>query len=332
MYTIKQSTAITVPFFVHDVNGDAVTGLLDASFTKRISKNGAAFGAMTVTISEMENGWYSIPLSTSHSDTLGLLSITFTNAGAKQVNLQWRVEARLADDLAFPTVSGRSTDTTTGGANGVDWGNVENQGTAVDLALTDIQLADTVGSVSGAVGSVTGNVGGNVVGSVASVSGNVDGNVTGSVGSVTGAVASVTGNVGGNVVGSVASVTGAVASVTADVTVGTIQSAALTTIRDVILPEPNVALSNIAFLLVAASDGQTPVTAATGFVAEVNIDGAGFVVAGGSETEIGDGLYIFDATASDMNGGIITFRFSATGGTPGAPLARLLTIATGSGV
>lgn len=39
-------------------------------------------------------------------------------------------------------------------------------------------------SVAGAVGSVTGNVGGNVVGSVGSVTGNVGGNVTGSVGSL----------------------------------------------------------------------------------------------------------------------------------------------------
>lgn len=99
MYPIKQSVAITVPFFVHDAAGDAVTGLTNASFTKRISKNGAAFAAMTVTITEMENGWYSFPLSTTHSNTAGILSITFTNAGAKQVNLQWRVQAKLIDDL-----------------------------------------------------------------------------------------------------------------------------------------------------------------------------------------------------------------------------------------
>jgi len=99
MYPIKQSTAETVPFFVHDSNGDAVTGLTDGTFTKRISKGSAAFGAMTVTISELENGWYSIPLSTDHSDTTGLLTVVFTNAGAKQVNLQWRVDARLPDDL-----------------------------------------------------------------------------------------------------------------------------------------------------------------------------------------------------------------------------------------
>ena len=105
MYPIKQSTAITVPFFVHDASGDAVTGLTDGSFTKRISKNGTAFGAMTVTITELENGWYSIPLSTSHSDTNGILSITFTNAGAKQVNLQFRVETKLTDDLVDLTAA-----------------------------------------------------------------------------------------------------------------------------------------------------------------------------------------------------------------------------------
>ena len=99
MYPIKQSTAITIPFYVHDANGDAVTGLTDGSFTKRISKGSAVFGAMTVTITEMENGWYSIPLSTSHSDTLNILTVLFTNAGAKQVNLQFRVTAKLIDDL-----------------------------------------------------------------------------------------------------------------------------------------------------------------------------------------------------------------------------------------
>ncbi len=104
MYPVKQSTAITVPVFAHDANGDAVTGLLDAGFTKRISKNGAAFAAMTVTITEMENGWYSLPLSTAHTDTLGLLTITLLHGSAKQINLQFRVHASLPDDLALASV------------------------------------------------------------------------------------------------------------------------------------------------------------------------------------------------------------------------------------
>jgi len=103
MIDIKQSTAITWPFFAHDVNGDGVTGLVDAEFTKRISKNGGAFAAMTVTITEMENGWYSLPLSTAHSDTLGALSISISHASAKRANLQFKVNARTNDDLATPT-------------------------------------------------------------------------------------------------------------------------------------------------------------------------------------------------------------------------------------
>lgn len=138
-----------------------------------------------------------------------------------------------------PTVATRTLDVTATGAAGIDWANVENPTTALNLSSTNIDVdqvvasvSGAVGSVTGAVGSVTGNVGGNVVGSVASVTGNVGGNVVGSVasvvgavGSVTGAVGSVTGNVGGNVVGSVASVTGnvggnvagSVASVTGNV-------------------------------------------------------------------------------------------------------------------
>lgn len=110
MYALKQSTAITVQFFAHDANGDGVTGIADGSWTKRISKDGGAFAAMTVTISEMENGWYSIPLSTSHTDTLGFLAVSLSAAAAKRVNLQWRVFVRILDDLAFPNTSGRGMD------------------------------------------------------------------------------------------------------------------------------------------------------------------------------------------------------------------------------
>ncbi len=97
MYYLKQSSSIALAFFAHDVAGDAVTGMVDGGFTKRISKNGAAFGAMTVTITEAENGWYFFTVSASHSDTNGVLSLTFTNAACKQVNLQYRVEATLID-------------------------------------------------------------------------------------------------------------------------------------------------------------------------------------------------------------------------------------------
>lgn len=63
-------------------------------------------------------------------------------------------------------------------------------------AITDAKVASdvTIASVTGSVGSVTGNVGGNVAGSVESVTGNVGGNVAGSVGSVTAGVTVTTNN------------------------------------------------------------------------------------------------------------------------------------------
>lgn len=93
-------------------------------------------------------------------------------------------------------------------AHRLNWANIDNPTTAQNLSGTNIDVDQVVASVSGAVGSVTGNVGGNVVGTVASVVGNVGGNVVGTVASVVGAVGSVTGNVGGNVVGSVGSING----------------------------------------------------------------------------------------------------------------------------
>jgi hypothetical protein len=43
-----------------------------------------------------------------------------------------------------PTTVGRTLDVTAGGTAGVDWANVESQGSTVDLSATDIQLCDTV--------------------------------------------------------------------------------------------------------------------------------------------------------------------------------------------
>ena len=99
MFQIKQSTALDILLFAHDANGDAVTGKADGDFTKRISKDAAAFGAMTVTITERENGWYQLQLSTAHTDTIGLLTLTFTATGIKQVNQQYLVRVVMVDDL-----------------------------------------------------------------------------------------------------------------------------------------------------------------------------------------------------------------------------------------
>ena len=173
MFPLKQSTAITVPIFVHDESGDAVTGISNAQFTtKRISKNGAAFGAMTVTITEMENGWYSVPIGTGHSDTLGLLSITFDSTAGKQVNLQLRVESKLNADLndvaATDIVSSGAITTLTGSVVSVDLVDLTTLTTTTtnstqaeadiaglnNVAATDIVSSGAITTLAGAVVNV----------------------------------------------------------------------------------------------------------------------------------------------------------------------------------
>lgn len=75
------------------------------------------------------------------------------------------------DSALKPTTAGRALDVTAAGNAGIDWANVENPTTALNLSGTNIDPDQVVASVSGAVASVTGNVGGNVTGSVGSVTG-----------------------------------------------------------------------------------------------------------------------------------------------------------------
>lgn len=124
MYTVKQSTTLTIPIFVHDINGDAVLGLTDVSFTKRIKKSASVWAAMTVTVTETENGWYDLALTAVHTNTLGLLSITLTNAGAKQVNLQFRVEAKLTDSLKDISVANIFNEIITGYSTNGTFGKI----------------------------------------------------------------------------------------------------------------------------------------------------------------------------------------------------------------
>ena len=109
-------------------------------------------------------------------------------------------------------------------------------------------------------------------------------------------------------------------------------SDAVDKIRDAILPTQNAAFDNIPFLFVAASDHVTPVTGATGMAVTRSINAGSFGAGTGTLAEIGNGMYQYDASAADMNGGIIIFRFTATGGTPGAPDDVFVPIVTGGGV
>lgn len=113
----------------------------------------------------------------------GEAGIDWANIGSPTTTVNLSGTSTLALE---PTTAGRKLDVSAGGEAGLDWANIGSPTTAQNLSATNIDVDQVVASVSGAVASVTGNVGGNV---------------TGSVGSVVGAVGSVTGNVGGTING-----------------------------------------------------------------------------------------------------------------------------------
>ena len=91
---------------------------------------------------------------------------------------------------------------------------------------------------------------------------------------------------------------------------GALDTDSLTAIAAVVHPPTNVALPNIPVYMVDTAG--SPVTGLTLTVTR-SIDGGAFGAATGTAAEISAGCYQFDASAADMNGGVIIFKFVGTG-------------------
>src|SRR3990170_2840591 len=74
----------------------------------------------------------------------------------------------------------------------------------------------------------------------------------------------------------------------------------------------NTTLNNFEFLMVDATDGYTEETGLT-VTAQRSIDGGAFGACVNSVTEVGNGIYKINLANTDLNGDVITLRFSATG-------------------
>jgi hypothetical protein len=72
----------------------------------------------------------------------------------------------------------------------------------------------------------------------------------------------------------------------------------------------NAAFSNFEFPMVLTSDHYTAAISKT-VTGQMSIDGASFVAINGAISEVGSGVYQADLLASDTNGEVITYKFSA---------------------
>ncbi len=90
-----------------------------------------------------------------------------------------------------------------------------------------------------------------------------------------------------------------------DANVGAIDAGLLTI-------KKNIALNNFEFLMIDAVDHITPKTGLT-VTAERSIDGGAFAACANAPSEIGNGIYKINLAAGDLNGDVITFKFTGTG-------------------
>jgi hypothetical protein len=74
----------------------------------------------------------------------------------------------------------------------------------------------------------------------------------------------------------------------------------------------NTALNNFSFLMVDSTDHVTPKTGLT-VTAERSIDGAAFAACANAVAEVGNGVYKINLAATDLNGDVITLKFTAAG-------------------
>lgn len=133
-----------IAFVMVDATSTEVPGLGGAGLTIQISKNGGAFVASAGTKAEIGNGWYTYLATAAEADTVGVVAIMVTGAGCVQQNLEYTVQQRNPNAIAFTyTVTNVSTGnpiegvevtiTTDVGGNNVVWnGDTDSLGVARD--------------------------------------------------------------------------------------------------------------------------------------------------------------------------------------------------------
>lgn len=123
MALLKQSTVRSRVVLMIDT-ADHIAGKTGLTLAVKLSKNGAAFATITPTVTELEAGFYSVALTTVHTDTIGDLAIHVTSAGADPTDIidevcadilgSWPTSAGIADAVWDEPIAGHLSAGSTG--------------------------------------------------------------------------------------------------------------------------------------------------------------------------------------------------------------------------
>lgn len=160
----SEDQTVYIPFNTFDSNDPSasvtITNLADADIM--VHKDGSATqivtdGATVAIDFDTITGNHLITIDTSASADYStgsdyLVRIEGTTVDAATINAwvgSFSIENRHSAGALRPTTAGRTLDVTATGAAGVDWGNVENQSTSVNLSATTTNLCNTITTYTG---------------------------------------------------------------------------------------------------------------------------------------------------------------------------------------
>lgn len=100
MRVLKQSTARNIMIMMID-SADHITGLAGLTLTISASKNGGSFSTITPTVTDRGLGWYSLAMTTSHTDTLGDFALHVTGGAADPADTLMQIVAYDPNDASL---------------------------------------------------------------------------------------------------------------------------------------------------------------------------------------------------------------------------------------
>ncbi len=92
MTELTQSTAVEVDVLLV-LASDHITGATGKTLTITARKSGGSFASITPTVTERANGWYTLSLTTSHTDTLGAFSLHIEATACDPVDEKYQIVA-----------------------------------------------------------------------------------------------------------------------------------------------------------------------------------------------------------------------------------------------
>ncbi len=318
MANLKQSTVHNRAFLMVQ-SADHISGLTGATVTVKLSKNGGTGAAAGGTVTEIDStnvpGWYNIALTTTDTGTVGDLAFHCTATSGDPTDFVDQVTANvLGDTLPASVLQWNGTNVAgsippdvifirsgTAQAGASSSITLDSGASATNSLYNNCVIFIRSGTGAGQSQIISAYNGSTKVATIAGTWATTPDSTSVFTIAAFGPVqATVSGTVNANVIQWLG------ASVTADsgglpqVTVGT-------------GIKTNTALNGFQFVMTDSTNHNPLAGLGTGITAQRSINGGAFASCTNTPTEISNGLYTINLSASDLNGKTIDLRFSDTG-------------------